>query len=55
MGFRYVWVNEKLEPMTAFCAHDHVQIREGYLREISTGLLYHNAYCLAQHTFFATR
>jgi hypothetical protein len=49
MPLRYVWVNEKLNPMVAFCAYDHVQLREGYVREFSTKLLYHDNLCLGQH------
>jgi hypothetical protein len=33
----------------AFCAYDHVQLREGYVREFSTKLLYHDNLCLGQH------
>jgi hypothetical protein len=43
---RYVWVNERLKPMTAFCAYDNIALVEGYVRELSTGLLYHDACCL---------
>jgi|GEM_PF-4047887 len=43
---RYVWVNERLKPMTAFCAYDRIALVEGYVRELSTGLLYHDACCL---------
>lgn len=50
MAIRYIVVNEKLKPMKAFCAYDHVQLKEGYLHELSTGLLYHDVYCLKQHT-----
>lgn len=49
MPLRYVWVNEKLNPMEAFCAYDHMQLRDGYVRELSTKLLYHDALCLGQH------
>lgn len=46
---RYVWVNERLKPMTAFCAYDYVVLVEGYVRDLSTGLLYHDACCLEYH------
>jgi len=39
-------VNERLKPMTAFCAYDRIALVEGYVRELSTGLLYHDACCL---------
>lgn len=48
----YVIVNGiKLPPMTHFCAHDSVEITEGYVRDLETGALYHNPYCLKQHRF----
>ena len=46
---RYVWVNEQVKPMKAFCAFDHIAIVEGYVRELSTGLVYHDACCLEHH------
>jgi hypothetical protein len=49
MPLRYVWVNEALKPMKAFCAFDHISLVEGYVRELSTGLLYHDACCLEHH------
>ena len=49
MPFRYVLVNEALKPMKAFCAFDNISIVQGYLRELSTGLLYHDACCLHGH------
>jgi hypothetical protein len=36
---RYVWVNERVKPMTAFCAYDHIALVDGYVRELSTGFL----------------
>ena len=49
MPLRYVWVNEPLKPRIAFCAFDHIWIVEGYVRELETGLLYHDACCLEGH------
>jgi hypothetical protein len=46
---RYVWVNEKLQPMKAFCTFDHLSLVEGYIREFQTGRLYHDACCLELH------
>jgi hypothetical protein len=46
---RYVWVNERLKPMSAFCAFDHIELVQGYVRELATGLLYHDACCLEHH------
>ena len=37
MPLRYVWVNEALKPMKAFCAFDHISLVEGYVRELSNG------------------
>jgi hypothetical protein len=51
MSMRFVWVNDKLKPMKAFCAFDHAELRDGYIRELATGLLYHGAHCLQQHAF----
>jgi hypothetical protein len=48
MPLRFVWVNQKLKPMEAFCAFDHVQIMDGYVRNLATEALYHDAYCLAR-------
>jgi hypothetical protein len=50
MPLRYIWVNEPLKPMMTFCAFDHISIVEGYVRELSTGLVYHDACCLIGHT-----
>lgn len=46
---RFVWVNERVEPMTAFCAYDHVAVCQGYIRELATGLVYHDHCCLELH------
>jgi hypothetical protein len=51
MPMRFVWVNDKLKPMRAFCAFDHVELCDGYIRELATGLLYHGPHCLQQHAF----
>jgi hypothetical protein len=49
MPLRYVWVNEALKPMAAFCAFDQISIVEGYVRELATGLIYHDFCCLEHH------
>jgi len=36
--------------MKAFCAYDHVELCHGYIREIVTGLVYHDRCCLELHT-----
>jgi hypothetical protein len=46
MPLQFVWVNEPVKRMTAFCAFDHISRVEGYLRELSTGLVYHDVCCL---------
>ena len=50
MPMRYVWVNARVEPMKAFCAFDHVALCQGYVRELSTGLIYHDRCCLELHS-----
>jgi hypothetical protein len=50
MPLRYVWVNERIEPMRAFCAYDHVELCHGYVRDLATGVLYHDRCCLELHT-----
>ncbi len=49
MPLRFVWVNEPLKRMSAFCAFDQISIVEGYVRDLSSGLLYHDACCLEHH------
>jgi hypothetical protein len=39
---RFVWVNERVDPMKAFCAFDYIAICQGYIREVATGLVYHD-------------
>lgn len=51
---QYVVCDTKLRPMSHFCAHDHVEILEGYTRDLETGVLYHNPWCLQQHKFACT-
>jgi hypothetical protein len=46
MPMRLVWVNECVEPRKAFCAYDHVELCHGYIRELATGLVYHDRCCL---------
>jgi len=46
---RYVWVNESARHLNAVCAFDKITICEGYVRELSTGLLYHDACCFEFH------
>jgi hypothetical protein len=46
---RYVWVNESARHLNAVCAFDKIAICEGYVRELSTGLLYHDACCFEFH------
>lgn len=55
MSLRYVWMNEALKPMKAVCAFDHLTIIEGYVRELSTGLLYHDACCHSSRRWCAMR
>jgi hypothetical protein len=50
MPLRFVWVNEPLKRMAALCAYDQICLVEGYVRELSTGLLYHDVCCLEHHT-----
>jgi hypothetical protein len=47
---RYGWVNERVTPMRAFCTYDHVELCHGYIRELTTGLVYHDACCLEMHS-----
>ena len=49
MPMRYVWVNDALKPMTGFCAFDQLSLVEGYVRDLSTGLLYHDFCCIEHH------
>jgi len=49
MPMLYVWVNERVEPIKAFCAYDQIELCQGYVRELSTGLLYHDRCCLELH------
>jgi hypothetical protein len=46
---RYVWVNESARHLNAVCAFDKIALCEGYVRELSTGLLYHDACCFEFH------
>ena len=46
---RYVWVNASVRHAKPVCAFDNIVICEGYVRELSTGLLYHDACCLEFH------
>jgi hypothetical protein len=48
---RYVWVNESVRHANLVCAFDNIIICEGYVRELSTGLMYHDACCLDFHRF----
>lgn len=50
MPMRFVRVNTRVEPMRAFCAYDHVELCHGYIRELATGVLYHDRCCLELHT-----
>ena len=49
MPMRFVWMNERVEPMKAFCSYDHVELCQGYIRELATGLIYHDRCCLELH------
>lgn len=50
MGYmQYIWVNEPVSSGEAACAFDNIPICEGYVRELSTGLVYHDVCCLKFH------
>lgn len=51
---KYIVCDTKLKPMKHFCAYDHVEIVEGYTRDLETGVLYHNPFCLNQHKLVCT-
>lgn len=51
---QYVVCDTKLKTMSHFCAHDKVEITDGYTRDLETGAMYHNPFCLQQHKLACT-
>lgn len=55
MALRYIVVNLRYAAKETDCACCKSPLGEGYTRELSTGLVYHNPFCLETHVLMSTR
>lgn len=50
MALRYILVNLRYIAKESDCACCKLSLGQGYTRDLSTGLVYHNPWCLEIHT-----